>query len=335
VEKNFVNKVVPATCTIVIPLKDNPQRTKHFLKNNLHKDFDYLFADGSYSEANHSIFADLQISNIKYLRCAPDQDLSSFLAKMRMTSELVQTKYVFTMDAGDYLVKDSILMSIRLLQNNPKAVASGGNIYMMREFWKFCTRPYLVNEASLISNFTKANALEIISHHYLYLWYAVQETEIFKSTWLTACSLNLKDPFLEYVPTISILANGMYIDSKIPQLIRIKNSPRSWTKRTKDMEVRADRDEFLKIFSKFSAEISALYNISEKEINIGFWKNFTYVMSYLNPDKIWKNYPLRRILSHYKGLFLIETIENSKFSILRIYLKSKTIRSFNKLSSNS
>ena len=336
-------------CTVLVALKDNPQRTKHFLRNNIYPELQYIFADGSKSNENKNLFAELNLPNVTYLEFPFDQSLEIFLNKMKNASQLISTSYSFVMDPGDFLVIECVRASVAQLQMNSLLSAAGGDIFVTRELGKLCTKPYLANKASHISNLDFENSMKSIGFQYIYLWYAIQKTKIFQMNWSVLLKLHMNHPFMEYLPTILILSSGPYSDTGIPQIIRVKHGPRSWTRQSSDMQLKLARTDQNRIFMDFCKEMNQQFGVSTDAIRIAFFSNFTKVITSTNYSRISKykvvsrlipslilrsNFVrhLEKLMSHYAGLILPV---NNDADWLSIFMISRTRLMRKKLAKNS
>jgi glycosyltransferase domain-containing protein len=319
----------------LVALKDNPQRTSHFLRNNIYAELKYIFADGSRSKENKNLFTNLNLPNITYMEFPFDQNLETFLKKMDKASQIISTRYSFVMDPGDFLVLECVRASVGQLRENPLLSAAGGNIFVTRELKGFCTKPYLANRASLISDLEFSQSMEKIGIQYIYLWYAIQKTENFQLNWNILSKLNLEHPFMEYLPTISILSRGRYRDVGIPQIIRVKHGPGTWTKQSSDLHLKLSLENQNRIYMDFCQEMSQLFQVSIEAVRNGFYQNFAKVLTHTNYSRFSKYKvvsrliptsllrsdfirSLEKITSHYAGLILPANKDAGWLSIFKI-----------------
>jgi glycosyltransferase domain-containing protein len=344
-----VDNVVPI-CTILVPIKDNVHRTRHFLRVNNFQQFQYLFADGSFGDENEMLFKSHNSPNFTYTRFPADATLELYLQKISMAAETVKTPFVMTMDTGDYLSPLGVQAAIERLTTDTSAASAGGDLFFTREIGPFMIKPFLANSASHLSNRSMSEALLQIRREYTQLWYAIHRTEVFKSTWLNMANEKFRHPYLEYFPTVSALAYGNYVDTNVPTLLRVIYGPRSWTKLSSDLRVDwlskgvsvetaefADRcSELLDVastvvFKAFEQNAVAIFRATSRQTLGPSW--FQRIMPSENTVK---KFPLlfnfERAIGHYAGLILPGSLHGRYFSILRWSLKRSQIKKFRKKS---
>jgi len=223
----MVNPGKTPICTILVPLKDNVHRTRHFLKNNDFSQFQFVFADGSLGDENEKLFNSFARPNVSYVRYPADISLAQYLEKMSLSAETVTTPFMMTMDAGDYLLPKGVDAAVKSLLNDTTASTSSGDPYSAREIGPLMTTPHMAISAGPISGQSLEAALGYIRTSYCYLWYAIHRSEVFKNTWSFMAQEKFKHPYMEYFPTVSALAQGQYIDTGIPSLLRVIDRPSS------------------------------------------------------------------------------------------------------------
>lgn len=334
--------------TILIPLKDNSRKTLSFLRRSIHPSLSYYFADGSLGTKNEEIFSKINKSNIKYVRFPPDKSNEDYYRKMHLAAKDIKTPYVMTIDAGDYMFPNFVGEAEKVLNGNDSISACGGDIYFGRQILQIFTKPYLANSPFEISNLSVESALSKISSNYHYLWYSIQKKEVFEKTWEVISKSRIQHPFMEFLPTVSILSLGKYEHLLAPQLLRIKHGPFSWTKQSsKFNSTYRDLDRNLKQFGQL---IHEEFGIQKDLVVLSFQKETVKVGIDLyglrkgpvlfkksnTIQKIILLFPVlkrvEKILAHFAGLIFPANKDADWFSIVRLSRFKSIIRNFeNKL----
>lgn len=345
--KKQAHNVVPI-CTVLVPLKDNVHRTRHFLRHNNFPQFQYLFADGSFGQENETLIKSHGSPNFTYTRYPADATLEMYLQKIRMASVSIKTPFMMTMDAGDYLSPFGVDVAIERLIADTSAATAGGDLFFTREIGPFVTKPFLGNSASHLSNLSMDEALVQIRREYSQLWYAIHRTEVFKSTWSIMAKEMFRHPYMEYFPTVSALAHGIYIDTNVPTLLRVIHGPKSWTKQSNDFHedrldvgISAKTKEFADrcyellevssnvVFEAFEQNAEAIFQATSRQTLGPIW--FQRIMPSENAVKKFPFlFNIERAIGHYAGLILPGSLHGRYFSILRWSLKRSQINKFRK-----
>jgi len=321
VERDVGSRETPL-CTILVPLKDNVHRTRHFLENNDFSEFQFIFADGSLGNENEKLFNSVERPYISYMRFPADISLTQYLEKMAVSAERVTTPFMMTMDAGDYLLPKGVNAAVKSLLNETTASTSSGDPYSAREIGPFMTTPHMAISAAQISGQSLEAALAYIRVNYCYLWYAIHRSEVFKNTWSLMAREKFKHPYMEYFPTLSALAEGHYIDTGIPSLLRVIDRPRSWTKQPSDMHLDSLVSDVVESTSNFAERCSVLLGVNSKLVVHAFELNAAAVIASKTPQTLGPKwfaclmpsnsaihkfpflYNLERAIGHYIGLIL-------------------------------
>ncbi len=319
---NVVERGNTPICTILVPLKDNVHRTRHFLKNNDFSQFQFLFADGSLGNENEKLFNSFSRPNVSYVRYPADTSLAQYLEKMWLAAETVTTPFMMTMDAGDYLLPKGVSAAVESLLNESTASTSSGDPYSAREIGPFMTTPHMAISAKPISGQSLKAALAYIRTDYCYLWYAIHRSQVFKNTWSLMAQEKFKHPYMEYFPTLSALAQGQYIDTGIPSLLRVIDRPRSWTRQPSDMHLNSNATGVVESTNIFAHQCNALLGVNAKLVVHAFELNAAAVINSSTPQTLgpkWfarlmpsssaiKKFPflhnVERAVGHYIGLVL-------------------------------
>jgi len=279
-------------CTVIVPLKDNHHRTINLLKYSIFDDFEYIFADGSFGVENERLFDDVEASNIRYIRFAPDDKIDNFYNKMSESSQLVETDYVVNLDQGDFLLRNGVLRACNLMQSNDELSSAAGPSFFARYTHGFMTRPYHSNLTIGISNKNLEKALEAIKNEYTYIWYVVHKTNVFSEIWADILKYQFPHPFTEYYPTIKSLSRGMHGWIESPLMIRTVYGPSSWTKHSSDFMANVNgraSDELLSNFARICQEKN---EINEKYVYQSFLENYNKIVF---PSENSSNYGLEKI----------------------------------------
>jgi glycosyltransferase domain-containing protein len=322
-------------CTIIVPIKNNPSRTKHFLEESIYENFEYIFADGSTNSENENLFKNEKRKNIKYFRTEPDHSREIFFKKMITASAMVKTSYVICVDQGDIPIVAGIEKCCIALDQNRQFNSASGNVFFARVFGTFMTSPYLMENTSTLSNVSLLHALENIEKKYTYIWYSVFETSFFQDMWREILKYNFTHPYLEYFPTLYTLYRGKHYYEESPMLIRKVYGPKNWTLHSDDLVIESfDSNSVDQESWNFASICSKLFEIEKKYIFKAYYSNARnvllpaqFVSSYnlrlLKLDKIAKYlfryfYPQRflRVLAHYSKLFLPASANARSLSVL-------------------
>jgi len=308
-------------CTVIVPLKDNHQRTINLLNYSIFDDFQYIFADGSLGNENQKLFDDVKAYNIQYFRFACDDSIEKFYKKMFESAQLVETKYVLNVDQGDFILRDGVLQACNLMEVNNKLSSAAGPSFFARFILGYMTRPYLSNQTIEISDKTLQEALQVVKNNYTYIWYVVHKTEVFLEIWEDILKYKFPHPFMEYYPLIKSLSKGKHGFVDFPLMIRIVYGPSSWTKHSPDFmaDVKGNTaDQLLHNFAKICQDENG---INKDYVYQSFLENYNKIVFPLENSA---NYGLEKI--GLKKLVLISTkIRLSRHSLRVIAHFSKLI----------
>jgi glycosyltransferase domain-containing protein len=320
--------------TIVVPLKDNVEKTAHFLRHSLLNQPRFLFADGSLGDANQLLLQDRLPPNSTYFRYPPDVSLNAFLTKMASASQLISTPFAMTMDAGDFLLPRGLRSAAESLGNNLRASCVDADSYFVREFRNHLTPARLASTSKPVSGSSIESALDAIKTRYSHIWYALFKSEVFQRTWTLAERENVTHPFLEYMPTLIALHSGIILHSPDPWIVRVVHGPRSWTVQSPDFNVNyEDNGEELE---RFAAMIQKATGTDAATIVDAFRSNVRVVQGHVRLHAETSPYGIglrrlrvlgrvpwlanRRILSHYAGYWVNPRGEGFRLGNLGITL---------------
>jgi glycosyltransferase domain-containing protein len=329
------NETNGSLTTILIPLKDNSRKTVSFLQRNIHPHLNYYFADGSLGTKNEEIFSKIDQSNIKFVRFPPDESNEYYYRKMHLSATDIKTPYVMTVDAGDIIFPNFIGKAEKVLNGDDLISACGGDIYFGRQILHVFTKPYLANSPFEISNLSAESALRKVSKNYQYLWYSIQRKAVFEKTWEIIRRSGIQHPFMEFLPTVSILSCGKYRHLPDAQLLRIKHGPFSWTKQSsKFNSTYLELDANLKQFGQL---IQKEFGIQEDLVVLSFQKETTKVGIDLyglrkgpvllkksqTIQKLLISFPImkriEKTLAHFAGLIFPANKDADWFSVFRLF----------------
>lgn len=335
-----------ALCTILVPLKDNPHRTKHFLQNNIFVQFQYLFADGSFGNENEILINSFKAPHVKYIRYQPDATLESFLVKMESATIAITTPFAVLIDAGDYLSDLGVEAALTELMRDSSAVAAGGDAFFTRRLGFLMTKPFLANSASRLSKLPLPESMIQIRQSYCHLWYAVQRSEALKRTWSLMASEKFRHPFMEYFPTISTLTQGHYIDTSVATHLRVVHGPKSWTKQPGDFQMNTQEKGSMLDTAMFAERCGSLFSIQPRYIMEAFERNAQFVYRQIARQTlgpIWfqrlmpsealvERYPIlsnfERTVGYYAGLIMSRGPDGHYFSIRSWLPKWELVKRF-------
>jgi glycosyltransferase domain-containing protein len=310
-------------CTIIVPIKNNPTRTKHFLEESIYENFEYIFADGSINSENENLFKDEKRKNIKYFRAEPDHSREIFFKKMVAACALVKTKYAICIDQGDIPIVTGIEKCCTALDQNSQFNSASGNVFFARVFCNLMTSPYMMENTSTLAQVSLLQALKNVEKKYTYIWYSVFEIKFLQDMWKDILKHNLTHPYLEYFPTLYSIHRGKHYFEESPMLIRKIYGPRNWTLHSDDLVIESfDSNSVDKCTWNFASLCSNLFDIDKKYVFNAYYSNArnvllpaefvsNYTLKSLKLDKISKYlfrycYPQRvlRVLAHYSKLVL-------------------------------
>ena len=339
-------------CTVIVPLKDNHQRTINLLKHSIFDDFEYIFVDGSLGDENQRLFDRFKASNIRYFRFSYDNSIEKFYKKMVEGTKLVETDYVINVDQGDFILKDGLLLACKLMQSNLDLASAAGPSFFARYINGYMTRPYLSNHTKEISDKSLDEALRVIKNNYTYIWYVVHRTEVFLEIWDDILKYRFPHPFMEYYPTVKSLSKGRHGFVDAPLMIRTVYGPSSWTKHSSDFlaDVTGNSaDELLYSFAKICQDENG---IDKDLVNQAFLENYHKIVF---PSENSTNYGLEkiglkklvsistkiglsrhtlRIIAHFSKLIFPASSSDQFFSLLTWKKVSSQINMLNRVSSN-
>lgn len=245
--------------TVLVPVKDNVNRTRHFLRNTLHRDssIQFLIADGSLGSANFNLLREQRHPRMKYLRYEPDTSLSTFLAKMADAANHIDTEYAMTMDPGDYLVERGVYQASNCLDLNLSASVCAGDILLTYEIFGNLTPALLVRSLKTLNGVDLTTGLKSLKDTYAYLWYGLHRASVFSESWSFISQQKFKHPVLEYAPVVTALARGSMVYSPTPLILRVAAKPSLKTRQPSDFNVISA--------SELAYEMKRFAQICEKE----------------------------------------------------------------------
>lgn len=118
--------------TLLLVLKGRHQFTERWLRyaNSHLKNYTIIIADGSKENDKYNLdkskFENLIIENPLF---PYDDTVEIFIKKIRISLEMVNTKYVLYCENDDFMIDKSITEVINFLDNNPEYVSARGEIY--------------------------------------------------------------------------------------------------------------------------------------------------------------------------------------------------------------
>lgn len=251
--------------TIIVPIKDNSQKTTHFLKHNIFPEFNYFFADGSSSQANKIIFEKNMPQNVRYETFDYDRDIPTYLTKIMESTKRIDTDYVMLVDAGDYLFPIQLQNHIKFLDKHTEFNLAGSDVLMSRTFGSKITKPFTVIDLNNVNELTVEECLEKIKVSYTYFWYCVFRKQLFIKIWDFLSKENPLHPFMEYTPTLISLQGSAVKNLGQTYLLRIQDSPKNQTIYSNDFHYNAQID-YNKELENFASLIEIKFGLSSKLI---------------------------------------------------------------------
>ena len=322
-------------CTIIVPLKNNSRRTIQFLRESIHDDFEYIFADGSTNAENEVLFKHITRPNIRYFRSSPDISRENFYKKMVLAASMVSTPYVISIDQGDIPLVNGISRCCQELEKSRHHKAASGNVFFARVFGPLMTKPYQMENTENISEVSLLTALKNLEETYTYIWYSVFDKSIYQGLWNEILSQDFTHPYLEYFPTLYTLNHSPHLYVETQMLIRKIYGPKNWTKHSDDlMSADLSTTSVDQRTKDFASKTAAQFGLEEKHIFMAYFMNarevllpFKFVNNYglktLKIDKIASIvfkyfYPQRilRVLAHHSKLILPPNPYGQYFSFL-------------------
>jgi glycosyltransferase domain-containing protein len=215
--------------TFVLPLKDRPEHSKEWLRHNVHREYDYLVADGSIGSENEALFRDLQLPNLTYVRFAPDQSIEVFVEKMFQAVSQVKTDYVMTCDNDDFINQRGVSSCIDALDENPEAVCAGGPIYGVYQYESAAREPrygmpFKILDAVALTGKSGFDALVELLRNYRPMWYSVFRTSPYQKIWSDIRQLKIVNVYLvEILQAELTFCQGKYVQVPVNHYIRLQN----------------------------------------------------------------------------------------------------------------
>ena len=214
----------PIQLTIILPIKDRHECTLTWLQNNYSENFEYIIADGSYSNENKEIFDKYKKKNIQYIRFKPDTSYRDYYKKMYECTLLIKTNFVMQSDNDDYLNHKGINKIISTLIKKNKNIGSGYTSHILKKNELFRH----INFEKKIDFYIKNNNFQIYENffdNYIPLFYSVFSSVIFKKIYLNIVKSDIY--FLssyEYLFTLLAIKYGDITKVKTNHYIRLINT---------------------------------------------------------------------------------------------------------------
>jgi glycosyltransferase domain-containing protein len=266
--------------TILVPIKDNPQKTSHFLKHNIFPEFDYLFADGSLSAENKIIFNKKMPNNVRYEAFDYDRDIPTYLTKIMECTKKINTEYIMLVDAGDYLFPLQLQNHITFLESHKEYSLAGSDVLMSRVVGSKITKPFKVIDLKKVDELKAKECLEQIRDSYTYFWYCIFRKPLFVKIWHFLSEETPLHPFMEYTPTLISLQESVVKNLGQTYLLRIQDSPKNQTVYSNDFHYNTNIS-YSKEFVNFANKIEAKFGLNSKLILESHQKNTAKIVNQL------------------------------------------------------
>lgn len=264
--------------TIIVPIKDNPQRTTHFLAHNIFPEFNYFFADGSLNQANKIIFEKKMPQNVRYEAFDYDRDIPAYLTKIMESTKRIDTDYIMLVDAGDYLFPLQLQNHINFLDRHKEFDLAGSDVLMSRVVGSKITKPFTVIDLKNVNELEAEECLQQIRDSYTYFWYCIFRKHLFVKIWDFLSQENPLHPFMEYTPTLISLQESAVKNLGQTYLLRIQDSPKNQTMYSNDFHYNSQID-YNKEFENFAEVIETKFGLKSNLILESHRKNTQKVVN--------------------------------------------------------
>lgn len=285
--------------TIIVPIKDNPQKTTHFLKYNIFPEFNYFFADGSFSEANKNIFKKKMPQNVQYEAFDFDRDIPTYLTKIMESTKRILTEYIMLVDAGDYLFPLQLQNHITFLDQHQDFDLAGSDVLMSRVLGSKITKPFTVIDLKTVNELKAEECLEQIRDSYTYFWYCIFRKPLFVKIWDFLSKEYPLHPFMEYAPTLISLQESAVKNLGQTYLLRIQDSPKNQTVYSNDFHFNNQID-YNKEFKNFANIIETKFGLNSKLILESHQKNTQKVVNQLRINMLINGFT--RVINNLPGI---------------------------------
>lgn len=263
--------------TFILPLKDRPQYSKEWLRHNVHREYDYLVADGSTGSENEALFRDLQLPNLTYVRFAPDKSIEVFVEKLFQAVSQVKTDYVMTCDNDDFINRCGVSSCINALDENSEVVCAGGPIYGVYRYESAGREPRYgiplkITDAAALSGKSGFDALIQVFRNYRYMWYSVFRTSLYQKIWSDIRQLKIVNIYLvEILQTELTFCHGEYVQVPVNHYIRLQNPTTSGARDAAALGHQPSRDiffneEYKRQLIRMSEHVAALAGVSVEQL---------------------------------------------------------------------
>ena len=284
--------------TIILPLKDHPERTREWLKCNYYEELNYYIADGSIQPENNEIFNNFLKDNIKYRKYNPDYTINDFVIKICESIGEIKTNYIMFSDNDDYLLIDGIRSLYQKIKNDSSIDGVQGRIPWVNEdengFLRKTTREWyqMPNIQSGIEG------LEYLVSNYNQLWYAIYKKNVQKEIFdlyrqLKCNNIYLIEEFQSYIA----LSTRRIVYISTYYYVRTKNSKSSSSNYFTNLE-----NSFRYHFILNKEYLNDFVNLT-KFISIKLNFDFNYIFNLLRKRKIIES---GFIKSRYRSEFIIK-----------------------------
>lgn len=218
--------------TFLLTLKDRPEHTESWIKNNFNEKFNFHIADGSSNIDNEKIFLKYQHKNILYKHYGFDSSITKYLQKIRDSIIEIESEYIMLCDNDDFINYKGIKKCIQVLDKYSDYTCAGGTIYSV---FQNTSNPNLFNLPIPFLNNLKIHNIEDafssfieVRREYKYLYYSVFRKTDLEKIWNFIVEFNICDLFLiEMLYNDLTLSWGKYYDIGQNHYVRLMNTNKS------------------------------------------------------------------------------------------------------------
>ena len=250
--------------TILLSLKDRSEETEKWYKNNYHKNFNYIIADGSMGNENQKIFSKISHQNLIYLRINKDMAYHDYYKKVYDASLMIKTPFVMQVDNDDVINFLGVNECLNKINQDKSISFISGHIagfnYKNRKYY---LSDFKENNCNHILNNNNFNQIENYLKNYRIIWYSIYRTELFQKAWDDCVQFSCKHVInTEFMHGLSSLINGKFYFYNNTTYIRNTNQSNSIYRKTSLEEIEKSKNELFKIITY----ISEKYNLDKNKL---------------------------------------------------------------------
>ncbi len=280
--------------TILLPLKDRHIYTERWLRFNLHDDFLYFIADGSFGDENEKIIKQWSRKNILYKKFNPDKNILTYIDKMKSSLDEIKTPYVINADNDDFLSRATLMKLISELESSEDLVAVQGRIAFFSEKNSRFVSFKRHKDHQHLCNITELDALRELVSNFNPFWYALTRTEVQQNIFSIFERIKLDNAYLAEIFQSAFLltygkvgcnSNISYARQSNPTTSNAQNDSSLSIEENPQLDFILDQN-FLDKFNLLCDELSILLMVDRKEV----FKLFRslYLLAFQNSEKSYK-----------------------------------------------